>query len=113
MYLICGYMQRARFRVLVYNVMPFHKKCLLLKMAYNNKLTMVNLGGEIIALFSLCFSELSQFSALSMYLFYNYKHYLKNSLLFKKFPFHCHSLSLSLTYILLSLFFTTALGFLP
>lgn len=60
---------------------------------------MVNLDSEIIGLSSLCLSELSQFSALSMYLFY--KHYFKNSLLLKKFLFHCHSLSLSLTYTLL------------
>lgn len=89
----------------------FHKKCLLPKKAYTNKLTMDNLGSEIIGLFPLCFSGLFEllsqisviwnYSALSIYLFYNYNHYLKDSLLFKRFPFHCHSLSLSITYTLL------------
>lgn len=70
-------------------------------MAYNNKLTMVNLGSEIRGLFFSVLLWVIPFSALSIYLFHNYKHYLKNSLLFKKFPFHCHSLSLSLIYTLL------------
>lgn len=72
---------------------------------------MDNLGSEIIGLFPLCFSGLSEllsqisviwnYSALSIYLFYNYNHYLKGSLLVKRFPFHCHSLSLSITYTFL------------
>lgn len=50
--------------MLAYNMTPFsycvniqyYKKHLLPKGAYNDKLTMVNLGSEIIDLFSLCFS---------------------------------------------------------